>query len=193
MEAAKVCFVPRDLFMQHAAAIARIAVAKPYSSTMQALGRVAGPLFDRIEIVELRHTPAWRREMSRGSATLLIKFRHVKDVSEDHPVLVESASKDFLAQASEPVRLVDLITIHAEYPCAGSGEVADKLVGLGRMPYRVKVNIGLAAGEPAQNRTGLISRAMIRNVELVTEDGGIRYRDLDEEVLVTNERNPDDA
>src|SRR5262245_31376101 len=117
MEATKVCFVPRELFMQHAAAIARIAVAEPYGSTMQALGRVARPLFDGIEIVELRHTPAWRREMSRGGATLLIEFRHMKNVSENHPVLVEGPSEYFLAHASKPVRFVDLITIHAEYPC----------------------------------------------------------------------------
>ena len=118
METAKVCFVPREFFMKHAASIARIAVAKPYGSTMQALGRVARPLFDRIEIVELRHTPAGRGEMSRGGAPLLIKFRHVKNVSEDHPVLIEIARKDFLAQASEPARFIDLITVYAEYPCA---------------------------------------------------------------------------
>lgn len=193
MEAAKVCFVPRRLFMKHATAIARIAVAKPYRPTMQALGRVALPFFDRIEIVELRHTPAWRREMSGGGATLLVKFRHVKNVSENHPVLIESARKDFLAQASEPVRFIDLITVHAEYPCARSGEVSDEIVGLGRMSHRVKMNIGLDAGEPAQDGARLIGGAMIRNVKLVTEGSGIRDRVLNEEVLVTNERNPDNA
>jgi hypothetical protein len=193
MEAAKVCFVPRRLFMKHATAIARIAVAKPYRPTMQALGRVALPFFDRIEIVELRHTPAWRREMSGGGATLLVKFRHVKNVSENHPVLIESARKDFLAQASEPVRFIDLITVHAEYPCARSGEVSDEIVGLGRMPHRVKMNIGLDTGEPAQDGARLIGGAMIRNVKLVTEDRGIRHRGLNEKVLVTDERNPDDA
>jgi hypothetical protein len=187
MEAAKVCFVPRRLFMKHATAIARIAVAKPYRPTMQALGRVALPFFDRIEIVELRHTPAWRREMSGGAATLLVKFRHVKNVSENHPVLIESARKDFLAQASEPVRFIDLITVHAEYPCARSGEVSDEIVGLGRMSHRVKMNIGLDAGEPAQDGARLIGGAMIRNVKLVTEDRGIRHRGLNEKVLVTDE------
>ena len=73
------------------------------------------------------------------------------------------------------------------------GEVSDEIVGLGRMPHRAKVNIGLDAGEPAQNCAGLIGGAMIRNVKLVTEDGGIRHRCLNEQVLVTNERNPDDA
>ena len=160
---------------------------------MQALGRVARPLFDRIEIVELRHTPAWRREISRGTATLLIKFRHVKNVSENHPVLIESPRKDSLAQTSEPIRFVDLITVYAEYPCARSGEVSDEVVGLGRMPHRSKVNIGLAAREPAQNRARLIGGAVIRNVKLVTEDGGIRYRGLNEKVLVTDEGNPNDA
>ena len=179
--------------MKHAAAISRIAGAKPYRPTMQALGRVALPFFDRIEIVELRHTPAWRREMSGGGATLLVKFRHVKNVSENHPVLVESAREDFLAHASEPVRFIDLITVHAEYPCARSGEVSDEIVGLGRMPYRVKVDIRLDAGEPAQNCARLIGGAMIRNVKLVTEDGGIRHRCLNEEVLVTDERNSDNA
>jgi hypothetical protein len=193
MEAAKVCFVPRRLFMKHATAIARIAVAKPYRPTMQALGRVALPFFDRIEIVELRHTSAWRREMSGGGATLLVKFRHVKNVSENHPVLIESARKDFLAQASEPFRFIDLITVHAEYPCARSGEVSDEIVGLGRMPHRVKMNIGLDTGEPAQDGARLIGGAMIRNVKLVTEDRGIRHRGLNEKVLVTDERNPDDA
>jgi hypothetical protein len=183
MEAAKVCFVPRRLFMKHATAIARIAVAKPYRPTMQALGRVALPFFDRIEIVELRHTPAWRREMSGGGATLLVKFRHVKNVSENHPVLIESARKDFLAQASEPFRFIDLITVHAEYPCARSGEVSDEIVGLGRMPHRVKMNIGLDTGEPAQDGARLIGGAMIRNVKLVTEDRGIRHRGLNEKVL----------
>ena len=193
METAKVCFVPRHLFMKHATAIARLAVAKPYCPTMQALGRVALPFFDRIEIVELRHTPAWRREMSGGGATLLVKFRHVENVSENHPVLIEGARKDFLAQASEPVRFIDLITVHAEYPCARSGEVSDEIVGLGRVPHRVKVNIGLDAGKPAQNGARLIGGAMIRNVKLVTEDRGIRHRGLNEKVLVTDERNPDDA
>ena len=193
MEAAKVRFVPRHLFMKHATAIARIAVAKPYCPTMQAFGRVALPFFDRIEIVELRHTPAWRREMSGGGATLLVKFRDVENVSENHPVLIESARKDFLAQASEPVRFIDLITVHAEYPCARSSEVPDEIVGLGRVPHRVKVNIGLDAGEPAQNGARLIGGAMIRNVKLVTEDRGIRHRGLNEEVFVTDERNPDDA
>jgi hypothetical protein len=193
MEAAKVCFVPRRLFMKHATAIARIAVAKPYRPTMQALGRVALPFFDRIEIVELRHTSAWRREMSGGGATLLVKFRHVKNVSENHPVLIESGRKDFLAQASEPFRFIDLITVHAEYPCARSGEVSDEIVGLGRMPHRVKMNIGLDTGEPAQDGARLIGGAMIRNVKLVTEDRGIRHRGLNEKVLVTDERNPDDA
>ena len=61
------------------------------------------------------------------------------------------------------------------------------------MPHRPKVDIGLAAGEPAQNCARLIGGAMIRNVKLVTEDGGIRYRGLNEEVLVTNERNSDNA
>ena len=193
MEAAKVRFVPRHLFMKHATAIARIAVAKPYCPTMQAFGRVALPFFDRIEIVELRHTPAWRREMSGGGATLLVKFRHVENVSENHPVLIEVARKDFLAQASEPVRFIDLITVHAEYPCARSSEVSDEIVGLGRVPHRVKVNIGLDAGEPAQNGARLIGGAMIRNVKLVTEDRGIRHRGLNEEVFVTDKRNPDDA
>ena len=193
MEAAKVRFVPRHLFMKHAAAIARIAVAKPYCPTMQAFGRVALPFFDRIEIVELRHTPAWRREMSGGGATLLVKFRHVENVSENHPVLIEGARKDFLAQASEPVRFIDLITVHAEYPCARSSEVSDEIVGLGRVPHRVKVNIGLDAGKPAQNGARLIGGAMIRNVKLVTENRGIRHRGLNEKVFVTDERNPDDA
>jgi hypothetical protein len=193
METAKVCFVPRHLFMKHAPAIARIAVAKPYCPTMQALGRVALPFFDRIEIVELRHTPAWRREMSGGGATLLVKFRHVKNISENHPVLIESARKDFLAHASEPVRFIDLITVHAEYPRPRSGEVSDEVVGLGRMPHCPKVDIGFAAGEPAQNCARLIGGAMIRNVKLVTEESGIRDRVLNEEVLVTNERNPDNA
>jgi hypothetical protein len=193
MEAAKVGFVPRHLFMKHATAIARIAVAKPYCPTMQALGRVALPFFDRIEIVELRHTPAWRREMSPSGATLLVKFRHVKNVSENHPVLIESAGKNFLAQASEPVRFIDLITVYAEYPCARSGEVSDEIVRLGRMSDRVKVNFWVDAGEPAQNGARLIDGAMIRNVELVTEDCGIRHRSLDKKVLVTDERNPDDA
>ena len=193
MEAAKVRFVPRHLFMKHAPAIARIAVAKPYCPTMQALGRVALPFFDRIEIVELRHTPAWRREMSGGGAPLLIKFRHVKNVSENHPMLVEGGREDCFAQAGEPVRFIDLITVDAEYPCARSGEVSDEIVGLGRVPHRVKVNIGLDAGKPAQNGARLIGGAMIRNVKLVTEDRGIRHRGLNEKVLVTDERNPDDA
>ena len=193
MEAAKVCFVPRHLFMKHSTAIARIAAAKPYCPTMQALGRVALPFFDRIEIVELRHTPAWRGEMSSGSATLLVKFRHVKNVSENHPVLIENARKEFFAQTSEPVRFIDLITVHAEYPCARSGEVSDEIVGLGRMPHRVKMNIGLDTGEPAQDGARLIGGAMICNVKLVTEDRGIRHRGLNEKVLVTDERNPDDA
>ena len=193
METAKVCFVPRHLFMKHAPAIARIVVAKPYCPTMQALGRVALPFFDRIEIVELRHTPAWRREMSGGGATLLVKFRHVKNVSENHPVLIESTRKDFLAHASESVRFIDLITVHAEYPCARPGEVSDEIVGLCRMPYCVKVNIRLDAGEPAQNGVGLIGGAMICNVKLVTEERGIRHRCPNEQVFVTDERNSDDA
>jgi hypothetical protein len=179
--------------MQHAAAISRIAGAKAYRPAMQALGRVALPFFNRIEIVELRHAPAWRREMSAGHAPLLIEFRHVKNVSENHPVLVEGAREDCFAQASEPVRLIDLITVHAEYPRPRSGEVSDEVVGMGRMPHRPKVDIGLPAGEPAQNCARLIGGAMIRNVKLVTEGSGIRDRVLNEEVLVTNERNPDNA
>jgi hypothetical protein len=179
--------------MQHAAAISRIADAKAYRPAMQALGRVARPFFDRIEIVELRHAPAWRREMSAGRAPLLIEFRHVKNVSKNHPMLVEGARENCFAQTSEPVRFIDLITIHAEYPRPRSGEVSDEVMGLGRMPHRPKVDIGLAAGEPAQNCARLIGGAMIRNVKLVTEDGRIRYRGLNEEVLVTNERNPDNA
>ena len=55
------------------------------------------------------------------------------------------------------------------------------------MPHRPKVNLGLDAREPAQNRARLIGGAVIRNVKLVTEDGGIRYRGLNEKVLVTDE------
>src|SRR4029434_2911118 len=97
--------------MQHAAAISRIAGAKAYRPAMQALGRVAPPFFDRIEIVELRHAPAWRREMSAGHAPVLIEFRHVKNVSENHPVLVEGAREDCFAQASEPVLFIVLIAV----------------------------------------------------------------------------------
>src|SRR5262245_26447508 len=147
METAKVCFAPRDLFMQHAATIARIADAKLNGPAVQALGSVALPFFDGIEIVELRHTPAWRREMSRGSATPLIKFRHVKNISENHPILVERSREDFFTEACEPVRFIDLIAVDPEYPCARSGEGADEIVGLGRMTHRAKVNVGLVAGD----------------------------------------------
>jgi hypothetical protein len=112
--------------------------------------------------------------MSGGGAPLLIKFRHVKNVSENHPMLVEGAREDCFAQAGEPVRFIDLITVHAEYPRPRSGEVSDEIVGLGWMPHRPKVDIVLAAGEPAQNCARLVVGAMIRNVKLVTEDGRIR-------------------
>lgn len=65
--------------------------------------------------------------------------------------------------------------------------MSDEIVGLGRMPHRPKVNIGPAVREPAQNCARLIGGAVIRNVKLVTEDGDIRYRGLNEKVLVTDE------
>jgi hypothetical protein len=104
----------------------------------------------------------------------------VKNVSENHPVLVEGARKDFFAQAGEPVRFIDLITVHAKYPCARAGEVSDEVVGLGGMPHGAKADIELATGEPVQDCTRSIGGAMIGNVKFVTEEGGIGYRGLNE-------------
>ena len=55
------------------------------------------------------------------------------------------------------------------------------------------MHFGHVAGEPAQNGGVPVDRAVIGNVDLVAKIGDVPHRGLDEDVLVTNERDPDNA
>ena len=190
MKAAKVRLLPADFLIKHEATGRREASTEAHLAAVQALGGVAVPRFDGVEVVEFGHAPAGRGEMSAGGAAVRREFRRVKHVSQKHPMAVEFATKNPLAKPGQPVGLVDLVPIHAEYPGGRTREVPDERVRGSGMADRFHVNFRRTAGQRTQDSRGRVGRSMVGDANLVAEGDDIAHCGFDEEVLVADQ---DDA
>src|SRR5207244_603825 len=71
------------------------------------------PLLDRSEVHELRDAARRRGEVARGEAGGGVEGRAVQRVPLDREVRVEVAAEEELAEAEEPVGLVEVVAVHA--------------------------------------------------------------------------------
>ena len=193
MEATEICLWPGGLLVEHAAIVARETGAKAHLAAMQTFRRIAVPGFDGVEVIEFGHAPAGRREMATRRAAVLVQFRHVQDISEEHPMLVKVSREDFLPKPGESIRLVNLISVHAENPRGRARKMLDEAMGFGGMPDGFIMHFGQLAGQRAQNNRRSVDRAMIGDVDFIAKIGNVPHRGFDEDVLVADKNDPDNA
>jgi hypothetical protein len=179
--------------MEHAAVPTRETGPKPHLPTVQALGRIAVPGSDGIEIIEFGHAPARGREMASRLAMILRQLRHMKNISEEHPMFVKFTGEDPSPKAGESVRFVNLISIHTENPCRRTREVPDEGMGFSRMPDGSVANLRQLASQSAQNDRRSVDRAMIGHVYFITKIRDVLECSFDKDVLVADKDDSNNA
>ena len=131
--------------------------------------------------------------MATRRATVLGQIRHMKDIPEEHPMFVKFTGEDLLPKPGEPVRLVDLVSVHAENPCVRTRKVPDEGMGFSRMPDGSIVDLRQLAGQSAQNGRCSVDRAMIGHVNFIAKTCDVPHCGFDEGVLVADKGDSDNA
>jgi hypothetical protein len=131
--------------------------------------------------------------MATRHATVLGQLRHMKDIPEEHPMLVKFTGEDFLPKPGESVRLVDLVSVHAENPCGRTRKVLDEGMGFRRMPDGSVMDLRQLAGESVKNLRRAIGRAMIGHVDFIAKTRDVPHCGFDKGVLVADEGDSDNA
>src|SRR5690606_32992593 len=115
--AAKVRILPRNRLMEVQSQRRVVALTKSNRPAVKSFDNAAVPRVDRIEIVELRHAAARRRQVPLGAGVRFIERSDIEDISKNHPPIIELSRRDSHPHAIQSRRIVDLITVHAKDPC----------------------------------------------------------------------------
>ena len=131
--------------------------------------------------------------MATRRAAILGQLRHMKDIPEEHPMLVKFTGEDLLPKPGESIRFVNLVSVYAENPCGRTRKVLDESVGFGRMPDGSVMDLRQLASECVKNGRRSVDRAMIGHVDFVAKIRDVPHCGFDEGVLVADKGDSDNA
>jgi hypothetical protein len=131
--------------------------------------------------------------MATGRATVAGQLRHMKDIPQEHPMLIKFTGEDLLPKPGESVRFINLVSVHAENPCGRTRKVLDEGMGFSRMPDGSIVDLRQLAGQSAQNGRRSVDRAMIGHVNFIAKTCDVPHCGFDEDVLVADKGDSNNA
>ncbi len=131
--------------------------------------------------------------MTTRPPAVLVQLRHMKNIPEEHPMLVKFPGEDFFPKPGESIRFVNFVSVHAENPSWGTRQVPDQAVGFGGMPNGSVMDFRELAGQCAQNRRRSVGRAMIGQVDFIAKVGHVSHRGFDEDVLIADKADANNA
>ena len=92
----------------------------------------------------------------------------------------------------EPGRVVELVAVDAQRPRLGAHERLEHAVRLARVAHAADVQVVELGRELAEDVPGLVRGHVVDGEDPVAEAGDVPDRLLDVQVLVADERDPDD-
>ena len=131
--------------------------------------------------------------MARGEHSVGIQPNAVQDVRGNLESAAVRAFQKLRPEGLETDRVVELVAVDTEDPGVRAGVGLDQTMRLARMVDAACLEMVVFALQPAQDLPRSVRRDVIGRVDAVAESRDVPDRPLDEEILVANEDDADDA
>jgi hypothetical protein len=103
-----------------------------------------------------------------------------------------SSRKQFLPQAPESVRIVELVSVDADRPSLGAGKPFDWPVRLRRSSRAAYLQMIELPSKVSENLPGVVGRNMVERVDAIAEVRDVPDRASDENIFIADENGADD-
>ena len=131
--------------------------------------------------------------MSRSAAALLVEHCAVQDMGLHVEGVCVRTFLEELPKPHETLRVEELVAVDPEHPGLRASEGLDYPVRVSGVVDLLDSDVIEIPGEPGQHLTGSVGRDMVERVDAIAERRDIPDGPLDENVLVVDEDDTDDA